>query len=166
MDHARNAGFGLLRNLANQERPYSMSHIVPIAFAILLVFASAVSAQQDNPIIARMNAFAEAYNAQDAQAVANFYAEDAALFLPGQPVILGRDGIAKNYAAAFAKGVRNLQFKVIDIRNYGSNAAYEISDMTAEIGEQRITGRYMHMWEVIDGQILLTRDFFQVISVE
>ncbi|QFT97229.1 SnoaL-like domain protein [Roseovarius sp. THAF8] len=135
-----------------------------LALGLLLAFGTAAQAQ-DNPVIARMTAFVATYNAQDAESLAGFYAPDAALLPPGQASILGREAIARHYAQAFAAGARELQFKTFDIRGFDTSAV-EIGETVVMMGEQRIVGRYMHLWEVIDGQLLLTRDMYHVLKVD
>ncbi|WP_420558087.1 YybH family protein [Roseovarius sp.] len=135
-----------------------------LALGLLLAFGTAAQAQ-DNPVIARMTAFVATYNAQDAESLAGFYAPDAALLPPGQASILGREAIAQHYAQAFAAGARELQFKTFDIRGFDTSAV-EIGETVVMMGEQRIVGRYMHLWEVIDGQLLLTRDMYHVLKVD
>ncbi|WP_428514960.1 YybH family protein [Roseovarius sp.] len=135
-----------------------------LALGLLLAFGTAAQAQ-DNPVIARMTAFVATYNAQDAESLAGFYAPDAALLPPGQASILGREAIAQHYAQAFAAGARELQFKTFDIRGFDTSAV-EIGETVVMVGEQRIVGRYMHLWEVIDGQLLLTRDMYHVLKVD
>jgi len=141
-----------------------MSRVFTLAIAALLAVTAAASAQ-DNPVIARMTAFAAAYNAQDTAAIAGFYAPEATLLPPGQASVLGRASIAQHYAQAFAAGARDLQFKVFDIRGFETNAV-EIGETVVMLGEQRIVGRYMHLWEVVDGELLLTRDMYHVLKVE
>ncbi|MGK7651667.1 MULTISPECIES: YybH family protein [unclassified Roseovarius] len=145
-------------------RLFALSLTTCLALAAALV--STLPAQaQDNPVIARMTAFVETYNAQDAESLAGFYAPDAALLPPGQASVLGREAIAQHYAQAFAAGARDLQFKTFDIRAFDTSAV-EIGETVVMVGEQRIVGRYMHLWEVIDGQLLLTRDMYHVLKVE
>ena len=133
------------------------------ALAVLLLASAA--AAQDNPVIARMTQLAEAYNAQDAAAVAAIYSPDAVLLPPGQASVRGREAIAAHYAQAFAAGARDLQFMTFDIRA-SDDMAVEIGETVVMVGPQRIVGRYMHLWEVTDGQILLTRDMYHVLLVE
>ena len=133
--------------------------------ALLPGLAAAQGNDTSNPIVARMAAFVAAYNAADADAIAAIYAEDAALLLPGEASILGREAIAAHYARAFEGGVRDLQWMTFDIRATEFSAV-EIGETVFHVGEQRIVGRYMHLWEVVDGQILLARDMFQVLRAE
>ena len=141
-----------------------MSRVFSLAFAALLAATAAVSAEE-NPVITRMTAFAAAYNAQDAAAIAGFYAPEAALLPPGQASVLGRESIAQHYAQAFAAGARDLQFKVFDIRGFETNAV-EIGETVVMAGDQRIVGRYMHLWEIVEGALLLTRDMYHVLKME
>jgi uncharacterized protein (TIGR02246 family) len=141
-----------------------MSRVFALAFAALLAVTAAASAE-DNPVIARMTAFAAAYNAQDTAAIAGFYAPEAALLPPGQASVLGRESIAQHYAQAFAAGARDLQFKVFDIRGFETNAV-EIGETVVMVGDQRIVGRYMHLWEIVEGELLLTRDMYHVLKME
>ncbi|MBD3662721.1 YybH family protein [Sulfitobacter aestuariivivens] len=134
--------------------------------ALLCFLQLPISAMaEDNPIIARMAELVAAYNAQDAQAVASFYAKDGILLPPGQKAILGSEAIAAHYAAAFKAGARELQFKTFDIRPHSDTAATEIGETVVMVGRDRIVGRYMHLWQVIDGSLLLTRDMYHILKV-
>ena len=135
--------------------------------ALLCLMLLPISAMaQDNPIIARMTAFAAAYNRQEAATLAAYYAPNAILLAPGQKAIIGGEAIARHYQQAFDAGARELQFKAFDIRPLGDKAAIEIGETVVQLGNQRIVGRYMHMWEVLDGQLLLTRDMYHVLKVD
>lgn len=145
-------------------RLFAISLTTCLALAATLIVTLPARAQ-DNPVIARMTAFVATYNAQDAESLAGFYAPDAALLPPGEASILGREAITQHYAQAFAAGARDLQFKTFDIRAFDTSAV-EIGETVIMVGEQRIVGRYMHLWEVIDGQLLLTRDMYHVLKIE
>lgn len=138
-----------------------------LIFALALLIPAIGQAQNDgsNPIIARMTALVAAYNTQDPAAVASFYSPDGVILPPGEQSIRGREAIAQHYAAAFAAGARDLQFMTFDIRGFDQNAV-EIGETVVVVGDRRIVGRYMHLWEVIDGQIYLTRDMYHVLVVE
>jgi len=134
--------------------------------ALFVCLAAATATAQDNPIIARMTDFTAAYNAADAQAISMFYAPDAVLLPPGQPSVQGREAIAAHYAAAFDAGARDLQFQTFDIIGF-DNAATEIGETVVMVGDSRIVGRYMHLWQVSpEGEILLTRDMYHVLRAD
>jgi ketosteroid isomerase-like protein len=130
---------------------------------ILSVFLALPAAAQDNPIVARMQAFAEAYNRADAAAIAGFYTEKSALFPPQMENVTGREAIAATYAAAFKAGVGNLRFKVLEIRQHG-DAAYEIGETLFAVGGRDIRGRYLHVWVQEGGQWMLSRDIYNIIG--
>lgn len=136
-----------------------------IAFLFFVLHPLGAMAQ-DNPIIARMSAFVQAYNAQDTSAIVGFYAPDAVLLAPGQKAIVGAQAIAEHYQSAFDAGARDLQFKTFDIRPLHDKAATEIGETVVQLNGQRIVGRYMHLWEVTGGQLLLTRDMYHVLKVD
>ena len=135
-----------------------------IALFLVLVWVPLSVSASENPVIARMETLVSAYNAQNAAAIAQIYAPDAVLLAPGRAAIIGRNAIQAHYAEAFAAGARDLQFKTMDIRSTDSNAV-EIGETVVIVSGQRIVGRYMHLWQVIDGQILLTRDMYHVLKV-
>lgn len=142
-----------------------MRLIATLLFLLTDLPAIAQSNDTSNPIIARTAALVEAFNAQDAQAIAQIYAPDAVLLPPGEASIQGRAAIAESYERAFAGGARDMQFMTFDIRGFDNNAM-EWGETVVQVGNSRIVGRYMHLWEVIDGQILLTRDMYHVLVVE
>lgn len=142
-----------------------MRLLIALALCLTTVAANAQSNDTSNPIIARMDALIRAFNAGDVAAIGAIYAPDAALLLPGEASITGREAIMAQYASALANGARDIQFMTFDIRGFDQNAT-EIGETVMMVGDQRVVGRYMHLWEVIDGEILLTRDMFHVLLVE
>lgn len=139
-----------------------------LLFVLALLLPTGLVAQTNdtsNPIVARMAALVDAYNAQDLQAIGAIYAEDAALFAPGQAAILGRDAIVQHYADAIASGARDVQFRTFDIRSTDTTAV-EIGETVLQAGATRVVTRYMHLWEVVDGQILLVRDMYHLLVAE
>lgn len=132
---------------------------------LLPVAAAAQSNDTSNPIIARMAALVDAYNAQDLAAIGAIYAEDAVLLPPDGESIRGREAIVRHYADAIRAGARNVQFMTFDIRATDATAV-EIGESVLQTGDNRVVTRYMHLWEVVDGRILLARDMYQLLAVE
>ncbi|MEM9319079.1 MAG: DUF4440 domain-containing protein [Pseudomonadota bacterium] len=139
--------------------------LITLAVWLLPLIAQAQTNDLSNPIVARTAALVEAFNAQDLAAVAAIYAQDAILLAPGKASVRGREAIAAEYATAFRNGAHDMQFMTFDIRGF-DNTAIEIGETITMVGENRIIGRYMHVWEAIDGEILLIRDMFHVLRVE
>lgn len=136
-----------------------------LALTLLLPLqAQAQSNDTSNPIIARIDALVRAYNAQDVAAIGAMYTPDAALFAPGERSILGRDAIMQHYADAIAGGAHDVQFTTFDIQATDTSAV-AVGEVVLQVGENRIVTRYMHLWQVIDGEILLARDMYHVLVV-
>ena len=137
-----------------------------VCLALLLPLAAqAQTNDTSNPVIARMAALVEAYNAGDLAAIGAIYAPDAVLLPPGEASIIGRDAIVQHYADAIQSGASDVQFMTFDIRSTETTAV-EIGETVLQAGGNRVVTRYMHLWEVVNGQILLTRDMYHVLAVQ
>ena len=132
--------------------------------AMTVLSVGAAQAQDDNPIIQRMAAFMQAYNAKNAGAIAQFYTEDGAVLPPQGAPVLGREQIAAHYAQAF-NGVESMEYRVIEIRQTGPNAAVEIGEGRVQAGGQTVATRSLHLWLLLeDGTWFLNRDMYQVLG--
>ena len=137
-----------------------------VLFALALLLPLQVQAQTydtSNPIIARMAALVEAYNAQDVEAIGAIYHPEAALLAPGEPAILGRAAIMQHYADAIAAGSTNVRFRTFDIRP-SEIMAVEIGEAIVQVGATDFVTRYMHVWEVDGTEIYLTRDIYHLLG--
>ena len=131
--------------------------------ALLLI--AAPSHAQDNPIVKRMQAFTKAFNAGDADSVANFYTDKGALLPPQSKPLVGRKAIAAHFANAFKNGVSGLTFRILEIDQAGPATAIEIGETQTKLGAQTIHGRYLHVWKKSNDRWLLSRDMYHVIGV-
>lgn len=86
---------------------------------------SAASASKD--VLGQMNRdFAAALNAKDAALAASYYAEDAVLVPPGEPLVRGRAAIEAYWKVAIdSGGVRDASVETIDAQSSG-DLGYEI----------------------------------------
>ncbi len=135
---------------------------------LLTLLPAAVPAQTNdtsNPIVARIADLVAAYNAGDLQAIGAIYHPEAALFPPGEPAILGRDAIVQHYADAIAAGARDVQFVTLDIRP-SEIMAVATGETVVQVGETGFVTRYMHVWEVVGDQLLLTRDMYHLLATQ
>lgn len=145
-----------------------MNRLLPLAFASLLILSARA---QEMPSITDSDAtragieevyqmFEAAFAAQDADAVAALYTEDAMLAPPNSEVIVGRDAIREYWAGAFAAGIDGVDFTVFEV--------YSMGDWATELGEAepRIAGqvvdevKYAVLWQRVDGEWRLHRDIF------
>lgn len=137
-----------------------------IGLALLIILAvSGLAWAQDNPIVSRMAAFTEAYNAGDAAAIAGFYTAEGAVLPPQGRAVVGHDGIQAHYARAFSGGAGGLEYRIVEIRQHGPAAAVEIGETRVKVGEQTILGRSMHVWVMSEGAWYLSRDMYHVLGV-
>jgi len=137
--------------------------------ASLLALAGCKPATQDmaadSAAIQEINkAWGENYNAGDAGAIANLYAEDALLMPPGVVAASGRDAIreflAGDTAAAKAAGLTyNVSSNAEAIRISGDmasqNGTYTVTDAT---GATVDAGKYLSVFRKKDGKWQLYRD--------
>ena len=134
-----------------------------IILALTLILPIQAHAQSDNPIVARIGALVDAYNAQDLVALGAIYHPEAALFAPGEASILGRDAIVQHYANAIAAGSHDVQFRVFDIRP-SETMAVAVGETVVQVGEAGFVTRFMHVWEVVGDELLLTRDMYHLVA--
>ncbi len=134
-----------------------------VAFFALIISQPAIS--QDNPIVKRLAALTEAYNAKDAAAISEFYTENGALLPPRSRALIGRQKIAAHYAQAFANGVQSLKYQVLEINRAGEDTAIEIGETLVQFPEQKISGRSMHVWRKVNGTWFLHRDMYHVLAI-
>ncbi|POF31463.1 YybH family protein [Roseibium marinum] len=142
-----------------------MSIIRFCLFILIAVTVCGPAQSQDNPIVTRMAAFTEAYNAKDAEVISGFYAEKGALLPPQGKALIGRPAIAAHYANAFANGVAGLKYRVIEIDQTSEDTAIEIGETLVAFNTQTITGRSMHIWKKVNGEWFLHRDMYHVLAM-
>ena len=83
---------------------------VSVSVALLVVAALVHGQERRDPALDRLaSEFAAAFNAKDAAKAAAFYADDAVLMPPNQPMIRGRSSIESYYQRGFAQDVTNLR---------------------------------------------------------
>ena len=114
-------------------------------------------------IRAGTSAFAEAYNAGDADALAAAYTEDAVILPPNAPAISGRAGIREFWAAdsenARAAGLKFV-FPGDGPAEVSGDLAYESGSFQVvdASGAAVVTCKYIGVFKKVDGKWLLVRD--------
>lgn len=96
--------------------------------------------------------FVERFNAQDSEALGNFYARAGALKLPGQPAVFGPDTAEATWQGGFDAGLDFLNLEIVSLEPVGfrkvlENGTYELTIQTPE-GPLLQTGTYAVMWRV------------------
>lgn len=113
-------------------------------------------------IEAASDAFAEAFNAGDAEAVAAMYTEDAVVLPPGKEAIEGRAAIQADFAADLA----DMEGMVMTLETTEVQAAHghalEVGGYTLEgaDGSHVDHGKFIAVWKNTDDGWKMTRDIW------
>jgi uncharacterized protein (TIGR02246 family) len=114
-------------------------------------------------IQAMENAYADGYNAKDANAIAVYYADDAISMVNNEPIAAGKDALLKMAQKDIANDTLNakVSFEVIDIFAEG-DLAVETGKATFKDQQGNIirTGKYMSLFEKHDGKYVCIRDIY------
>ncbi|MET0988578.1 MAG: SgcJ/EcaC family oxidoreductase [Steroidobacteraceae bacterium] len=139
--------------------------ILAVSLIVLAGTASAADTATDTAAIRAVNpAWAKAYNAGDAAAVAALYAEDAVVYPPGAPAARGHTAIREHFvkdikATKAAGGVINLSTGDVAV---SGDLAWESGTfkVTDKSGATVDTGKYVSVFQKRNGKWLLFRDIW------
>ena len=105
--------------------------------------------------------FMEALKSGDADAIVNFYTEDAKVFPPNFETIEGKENIKGMWQAMSESGMPILAFKTVKAEAIGNMAIeegkYEVSIPDGQVVDK---GKYLVVWKKVDGKWLLHLDIF------
>ena len=132
--------------------------------------ASGAAAQSaDEEVLAQLQAFVTAYNAEDSAAIGQIYAEDGALLPPQSNPINGSADIAAFYASVFQQADIVLRIRVDELTQLDDETVLVIIAAVAEFDGEDGTrvqqvGRSMHVWRRAGSGWRLQRDMFNIIA--
>lgn len=111
--------------------------ILAVVTALLLFAAGCHSPATSTPATAeelsQMNRdFAAAINAKDAVAAANCYADEATLYPPNEPAVIGREAILNYWKGAIDAGATNVSVKTIATGSEG-NLGWETGQFQMDV---------------------------------
>jgi uncharacterized protein (TIGR02246 family) len=127
-------------------------------FLITCVLGLSAPALMAAPPVSTQACWQPAFEAGDADAVAQCYATDAVLWLPGAPVMRGRDAIRAGYVDFFAAAtIKSVKLTELDRISHGDDAASwgtftVVSVSKADGKETTESGRYTDVSRRIDGR--------------
>lgn len=107
------------------------------------------------------NAWANADNARDEEALAAFYSSDAVSLANNRPILTGRAAIKKDMEEAIAKRPKSVTVGYDVMDAFGcENYATEVGKITRKDSTGKIisTGKYMALWEKREGKWICIRD--------
>jgi ketosteroid isomerase-like protein len=134
------------------------------AFEVIQIeMKSLPNAEDDEAIRASAPAWAAAYNAQDADALADMYGEDSLLFPPNTPAVAGGAPIREYFAnetPAFKEAGLTMRIPEAGAIGISGNLAYEAGtySVTDASGAVVDTGKYIGVLEKRDGVWRYIRD--------
>jgi len=128
--------------------------------ASLLVGGSGASQPKTDRALDRLaNAFAEAFNAKDATKVASFYAEDAIVMAPDQPMVRGRSDIEAYYARGFRSEISGFHVAPMESAIIGAHA-FEVGTSTLTERRGASDGKYIVIYRRVRGEWKIAYDIF------
>lgn len=137
-----------------------------IIIAVLgLSFCLGCTSRQDSRVVRDIIVTANegwmaAVEAQDAEAVAARYTDDAHLMPPNSPVVEGAQAIQTTFQGLFGMGVTKVQLATTEVEAMG-NLACEVGKYTTHVGEEQVDqGKYIVLWKEVNGQWKLHRDIW------
>jgi uncharacterized protein (TIGR02246 family) len=114
------------------------------------------TAADEQAIRASIDRWLERVRAKDAEAIAQFYAEDGAVMPPNMPMAQGRDAVQRTWQAML-QAPGNLTFQTEQIV-FSSSGDMALDRGTYRFGED--VGKYVVVWRKIDGEWKAAADIF------
>ena len=136
---------------------------VPVIAAILLIISGCTVQPIDvsDEIQAANDAFMEAFNAGDMEAVAMKYTENAKLFPENTGIVQGRETIQTFWGGASEMGVAKAELKTTVAEGFGETAIEEGTYTLYAAGDIQIDkGKYIVIWKKVDGKWLIDKDIW------
>lgn len=135
-----------------------------IGIITILVVALVHGQKTTDPVLDKLTKeFEAAFNAKDAEKVASFYTDDAALLSPNEPMIRGRDSITARYREEFKQGLTNLQLKPIESA-LGGTVGFEVGTSAVALrspdGLLSTSGKYAVIYKRVGNQWKIAYDIY------
>ena len=105
--------------------------------------------------------FMESFNNGDMKAVAQHYTEDAKLFPSNSEIVKGKEAIEAFWSGAITMGVKKVLLETASAESFG-NTAIEEGKYTLYAENEMVIdkGKYIVIWEQVEGKWLLDRDIW------
>lgn len=114
-------------------------------------------------IQAMEDAYAEASNTKNAEAQVAYYADDAQSLAPNRPTIVGKAAILAYTKEEMAEDTSNdstIRFEVVDLFADGDLLVEVGKSITTKNDGTETTGKYMSVFEKINGKYICIRDIY------
>ena len=130
-----------------------------IAFLIALVAPAVAQKAKIETVNAK---WVELFNKGDFEGITQLYTVDATAFPPGSAMVKGRAAIGTMWKG-MAEQVSNPKVTTLEVKRLGPTAAREIgtfSLMTKGPTPKEVTGKYLVVWERVQGEWKLAADIW------
>ena len=137
-------------------------HLLATGLAATLAFTGSVGGQgKTDPALDKLAAdWAAAFNAKDAAKIASFYADDAVVMPPNQPIVKGRANIEAHFKGEIQQGATNFQLKPVESAISGSQA-FEVGTSTMTLpGGQTDVGKYLVVLQRVGNDWKIAYDIY------
>lgn len=133
-----------------------------LTIAAALVVAGIVQGQgKTDPALNKLaEEFAAAFNAKDAAKAASFYADDAVVMPPNQPMVRGRADIEAYFKRDFQAGVTNLRLKPMESAISGSHAFVAATATVTVPGGQTENSKYLVVFKRVGNEWKVAYDIY------
>jgi len=132
--------------------------VVAVALVALPRFIPAQTPR--DPVLDKLSAqFAAAYNAHDAAKIASFYANDAMLMIPDEPMIKGRSSIEAYFREQFAQGPVTLRTMPLE-SGVAGDRAFQMGSATATLGPWSDHGKFITIYKRVGREWKIAYDIF------
>ena len=136
------------------------SRVLCVTALLVATVGGSSGQQRTDPALNKLaDAFAEAFNAKDAPRVAAFYAEDAIVMPPDQPMVRGRQNIEAYYARGFRQDISNFRLAPMESAIAGAHA-FEAGASSLTERRGTTSGKYVVIYTRVDGQWKIAYDIF------
>lgn len=126
------------------------------------VLATPAAAQLRGQIQKLDDQFSEAFNRGDAEAVAEYYTDDAVALPPGSEMVRGKKAILEFWKKTVAQ-LTDLKAQVIEVKRVGRTHVREIGGFTFKTKSnppQEVAGKYVVLWQKVAGRWKLNTDIW------
>jgi len=105
--------------------------------------------------------FMEAFNNEDADALAALFAEDGVMLPPNAPAIFGRDAIRAGNREGFAMVDHAIELEDLEIKVEG-DLGYKAGRYRVRTKDDQLIdrGKYIEIWNKVDGRWMIHRDIW------
>lgn len=105
--------------------------------------------------------FMEAFNSEDADALAALFTEEGVMLPPNAPAIFGRDAIRAGNREAFAMVDHAIELEDLEIKVEG-DLGYKAGRYRVRTKDDQLIdrGKYIEIWRKVDGQWKIHRDIW------